>query len=94
MLVNALRKSPVTYNIITRNNNTRWVYIDGLVHDDSDSIANALELLKSCTKPSIYGTYRSSCHVVQVKNLIGRVQQDVPLLGITLCWILLRILSR
>ena len=29
-------------------------YIDGLVQDCSNSIANALELLESCTKPSIY----------------------------------------
>ena len=29
-------------------------YIDGLVQDCSNSIANALELLQSCTKPSIY----------------------------------------
>ena len=28
-------------------------YIDGLAQDCSNSIANALELLKSCTKPSI-----------------------------------------
>ena len=28
-------------------------YIDGSVQDCSNSIANALELLKSCTKPSI-----------------------------------------
>ena len=28
-------------------------YIDGLVQDCSNSIANALELLQSCTKPSI-----------------------------------------
>ena len=30
------------------------VYFDGLVQDCSNSIANALELLQSCTKPSIY----------------------------------------
>ena len=30
-------------------------YIDGLVQDCSNSIANALELLQSCTKPSITG---------------------------------------
>ena len=30
--------------------------IDGLVQDCSNSIANALELLQSCIKPSIYGT--------------------------------------
>ena len=29
-------------------------YIDGLVQDCSNSIANALELLQSFTKPSIY----------------------------------------
>ena len=29
-------------------------HIDGLVQDCSDSIANALESLQSCTKPSIY----------------------------------------
>ena len=28
-------------------------YLDGLVQDCSNSIANALELLQSCTKPSI-----------------------------------------
>ena len=27
---------------------------DGLVQDCSNSIANAMELLQSCTKPSIY----------------------------------------
>ena len=35
---------------------TNYVYIhhiDGLVQDWSNSIANALELLQSCTKPSI-----------------------------------------
>ena len=30
-------------------------YIDGLVQDFSNSIANALESLQSCTKPSKYG---------------------------------------
>ena len=31
-----------------------WGEIDGLVQDCSNSIANALELLQSCTKPSIW----------------------------------------
>ena len=31
----------------------RDLYIDGLVQDCSNSIADALELLQSCTKPSI-----------------------------------------
>ena len=34
------------------------VYIDGLAQDCSNSIANALELLQSCTKLSIYETIR------------------------------------
>ena len=29
-------------------------YVDGLVQDCSNSIANALELLQSCTKSSMY----------------------------------------
>ena len=29
------------------------LYINGLVQDWSDSIGNALDLLQSCTKPSI-----------------------------------------
>ena len=33
------------------------LYIDGLVQDYSISIANALEILQSCTKPSIYYKY-------------------------------------
>ena len=33
------------------------VYKEGLAHDCSNSIPNALELLQSCTKPSIYFTY-------------------------------------
>ena len=32
-------------------------YVDGLVQDCSNSIANALELLQSCTKPSISGNW-------------------------------------
>ena len=30
------------------------IHIDGFVHDCSNSIANALEILQSCTKPSIW----------------------------------------
>ena len=33
--------------------------IDGLVQDCSNSIANALELLQSCTKPSVMGLRQS-----------------------------------
>ena len=34
--------------------NTFMAYVDGLVQDCSNSIANALELLQSCTKPSMW----------------------------------------
>ena len=41
-------------------------YFDGLVQDCSNSIANALELLQSCSKPSIYITkYDSNDTTVQ-----------------------------
>ena len=51
-------------------------YVDGLVQDCSKSIANALELLRSCTKASIYTGMNSSnlcqnevfgCFTVQFK---------------------------
>ena len=41
------------------------VNIDGFVQDCSNSIANALELLQSCTEPSIYSyitDVRDSAH--------------------------------
>ena len=40
--------------LIGSSSNINETYIDGLVQDCSNSIANALELLQSCTKPSIY----------------------------------------
>ena len=40
-----------------------WVYIDSLVQDCSNSIANALELLQSCPKPSICG-WQSNTSVI------------------------------
>ena len=39
-------------------------YIDGLVQDYSNSIANALELLQSCTKPSICTWFAFHCPYV------------------------------
>ena len=38
---------------LIRTNLSIWLHIDDLVQDCSNSIANALELLQSCTKPSI-----------------------------------------
>ena len=49
------------------------VYIKDLVQDCSNTIANALELLQSCTKPSIYSrpvgnTHTSMCPTFLVSN--------------------------
>ena len=41
-----------------------WIeenYVDGLVQDCSNSSALALELLQSCTKPSMYSLCNSLC---------------------------------
>ena len=43
-------------------------HINGLVQDCSNSIANALELLQSCTKPSIYRLYHSPVHTHHPKK--------------------------
>ena len=45
--------------------------IVGLVQDCSNSSANALELLQSCTKPSIYTLwFHSFCHVSFILELL------------------------
>ena len=44
---------------VTKLIEAEWVHIDGLVQDCSNSIANALELLHSCTKPWI--CHHESC---------------------------------
>ena len=41
-------------NIFERLKTLRIGYFDGFMQDCSNSIANALELLQSCTKPSIW----------------------------------------
>ena len=41
-------------------------YIYGLVQDCSNSIANALELLQSCTKPSIYFQWKLWLQIYQM----------------------------
>ena len=46
------------YNMIYYN---RILHIDGLVQERCSSIANALELHLSCTKPSIYHDQDKSC---------------------------------
>ena len=44
-------------------------YTDGLVQDCSKSIANALELLQSCTKPSIQGFHIHLKEILLMKGL-------------------------
>ena len=47
-----------------------YAYIDGLVQDCSNSIANALELLQSCNEPSIYiyESYIHKCLAINIKT--------------------------
>ena len=47
-----------------------YLYIDGLVQDCSNSIANALELLQSCTKPSIWHKWGWVCWGKSVHVLV------------------------
>ena len=42
-------------------------YIDGLAQDCSNSIANALELLQSCVKPSIFTHPFIDLHIILPK---------------------------
>ena len=44
-------------------------YIDGLVQDCSNSIADALELLQSCTKSSICNTEELLLHILRAHNI-------------------------
>ena len=55
---NPRRRIPITK---IRSHDRLYMYIDGSVQDCSDSIANVLELLPSCTKPSISVQYMSPC---------------------------------
>ena len=52
-------------------NTNQYLCFDGLVQDYSNSIANALEVLRSCTKPSIYSTQF-------VRYTIGNEHTDIP----------------
>ena len=56
-------------------------HIDGLVQDCSNSIANALELLQSCTKPSIYASLG-----LRELTLGGLVKLHRPLDHHSACW--------
>ena len=63
-------------------------YIDGLVQDCSISIANALEILQSCTKPSI--CYKKNIWIVRFDGLRWTlVYLSVAILQFTTChWFL------
>ena len=56
--------NPVNYHMYCILNPV-YYHIDGLVQDCSNSIANTLQLLQSCTKPSIYGTYWTMCTIMR-----------------------------
>ena len=68
----------------------KHVHIEGLAQDCSNSIANALELLQSCTKPSLWcltvkdimseprkmnGTARSHCNTVCYNMILDTARQ-------------------
>ena len=60
---------------------TSWWYVDGLVQNCSISSASALEILSSCTKPSIEweiytSEYSRSSKVVNMRSLIGSVNRE------------------
>ena len=54
----AIQDSLVLYSYVKCFTSTA-IYIDGFVQDWSNSIANALELLQSCTKPSTWYLHSS-----------------------------------
>ena len=58
--------------------------IDGLVQDCSNSIANALELLQFCTKPSI----SSILNIALIYNEIslGYISSVIIVLPTAMCW--------
>ena len=47
-------------------------HIDGLMQDCSNSIADAMELLQSCTKPLIYVVWNLNCVISNTHAL------DIP----------------
>ena len=52
-------------------------YIDGLVQDCSNSIANALELLQACTKPSICCYKYIDWSIIEVMCQITRLNSNL-----------------
>ena len=53
--------------------------INGLVQDCSNSIANALELLQSCTKPLISSQRMTTLYIDQV--ILGHIEPEFLLLS-------------
>ena len=54
------------------------IYSDGLVQDCSDTIANALELLRSCAKSSISRSSSAWCMVIAIESMF--LEKDKALL--------------
>ena len=70
-------------------------HIDGLVQCCCNSIANSLELLQSCTKPSIYRSHFVPQHSIETHLALAMMHRFQPHIGIynVLCHTILRNLS-
>ena len=68
-------------------------YIDGLVQDCSNSIANALELLRSCTKPSIQDSLECTNIHLMKKKFSWIYQSSVSLGQDRICYTLKQVLN-
>ena len=55
-------QSEIRYSIL-------FVYTDGLAQESSNATANVLELLQSCTKPSIWFVKQNACHCSRYTQL-------------------------
>ena len=65
------RNTNININTITNTNTTpnAYTHIGGFVQDCSNSIATALELLQSCTKPSMYSLPHICIPVFHVSSI-------------------------
>ena len=67
--------------------NTKWVHIDGLVQDCSNSIVNTLELLQSYTTPSIYAITetQTGCEP-DCAHIWNEYQINITFIILIICW--------
>ena len=62
----------MSYRIIMAVTTETRNIIDGLMQDCSISTANALEILQSCTKPSIYRWSIALAHLANIQSRVLR----------------------